>query len=223
LVKALRVEWNEMSKAEQMEVTAGALEKLEEVREMKNTATHNVAINAYHDVRGTMASINTQLENLHHRTGVEILIVGARSQSSSFMLPFAWSTSDRLDEHFQMQFKVSTAQYAAQMECFLLSGMEGTVTNYQNKLLMLKQKTAQLIFEKLQLIARPDKVARMYYRDFDVHITNKFGIILENWPLKTFTSPGNVGSRVELDTLFHAWESGATRFRRLSPADLETW
>ncbi|KAI0681976.1 hypothetical protein BC835DRAFT_1425003 [Cytidiella melzeri] len=63
----------------------------------------------------------------------------------------------------------------------------------------------------------------MYYVDFNLHITDKLGIVVENWPLKLFTAPGSIGSRIELNTLFHAWETGATHFRRLAPAELDAW
>jgi hypothetical protein len=63
----------------------------------------------------------------------------------------------------------------------------------------------------------------MYYQNFDDNITAKFGVVVENWPLKKFCNPSEVGSRYELKTLFHAWQSGATRFRQLSDVELEEW
>ena len=142
-MSTLRQEWLDMSLVEREDFVEEAKAHLEEVRDMKQHATHNVAINAYHDVRGTLASVYAQvsivsvcyplytitktmkLEYLSHRTGTEIMVVGSRSQSSSFLVPFTWSTSDQLDEHFQLKCKMSPAQYAAQLECYLLSGVEG--------------------------------------------------------------------------------------------------
>lgn len=63
----------------------------------------------------------------------------------------------------------------------------------------------------------------MFYVGFESHITEKLGIILVNWPLAQLVSPGAIGSRLELQTLYNAWSSGATHFRRLSPAELELW
>lgn len=34
-----------------------------------------------------------------------------------------------------------------------------------------------------EFAARPDQVSRMYYQNFGDHITEKYGIIIENWPL----------------------------------------
>ncbi len=63
----------------------------------------------------------------------------------------------------------------------------------------------------------------MMYVNFESHITEKFGIIVENWPLEKFIAPGAIGSRIELQTLYNAWSTGATSFRRLSPAELKEW
>jgi hypothetical protein len=114
-----------------------------------------------------------QLENLHHRTEVEFLLFGSRSNSSSFMRPTSWSTSDRIEEYFQLQFKKSPGEFAGMMECFLLSGLKGeydlgvgadclsnvvdigTVNVYRNNLMVLKQKVAKLIFNELCTSAQP--------------------------------------------------------------------
>ncbi|KAI0083235.1 hypothetical protein BDY19DRAFT_910751 [Irpex rosettiformis] len=201
LMQDLRERWRDMSELERAEFTEDAKEHLEERREMKQIAVHNVPINEFHD-----------LEYLCNRTSTEIMIIGSRAQSSSYLVPFTL-----------LKFKMSPAQYAAQLECFLLSGIEGAVQKCENELAKLKKKTADLIIEKLQFVGRPDQISRMYYRDFEMHITHKFGIVVENWPLKDFVCPSHVSSRIELDTLYHGWESGATHFRRLSPAELTEW
>jgi hypothetical protein len=72
-------------------------------------------------------------------------------------------------------------------------------------------------------IARPDKLSRMFYSNFETHITDKFGIVVVNWPLPQFVSPCALGSRLELQTLHNAWQSGSTYFRRLSREELAQW
>lgn len=72
-------------------------------------------------------------------------------------------------------------------------------------------------------VAAPDVVSKMFYVNFDEHITNKFGIVLEGWPLKKLVAPGIVGSRPDVDVIINAFSSGVARFRRLSPAELESW
>jgi hypothetical protein len=72
-------------------------------------------------------------------------------------------------------------------------------------------------------IARPDKLSRMFYSNFETHITDKFGIVVVNWPLPQFASPCALGSCLELQTLRNAWQSGSTYFRRLSREELVQW
>lgn len=72
-------------------------------------------------------------------------------------------------------------------------------------------------------VARPDMIKRIMYTNFDKHITDKYGIVCENWPLERFCAPADLYSRAELQVLYQAWDSDTTTFRRLSPAELEAW
>lgn len=63
----------------------------------------------------------------------------------------------------------------------------------------------------------------MYYHNFDHHITAKYRIVIENWPLTKFCCPGDINSRTEISVLKSAWDSGATRFNKLSDTEFEKW
>ena len=63
----------------------------------------------------------------------------------------------------------------------------------------------------------------MFYQNFDRNITAKYGVIIENWPLETFSSPSDINSRNEIRVLLQAWESGTTRFRKLSDEEFAQW
>src|SRR5277367_610883 len=63
----------------------------------------------------------------------------------------------------------------------------------------------------------------MNYANFEGAITEKHGIIIENWPLKTFCCPSDIKSRNEVKVLLHAWESGITHFRLMSAQEWEGW
>ncbi len=62
----------------------------------------------------------------------------------------------------------------------------------------------------------------MFYVNFEDHITARFGVVLENWPLKKFAVPGSL-SRIELEVLLNAWQNGMTRFRDLTDDEWEEW
>ncbi|KAG1884776.1 hypothetical protein F4604DRAFT_1919299 [Suillus subluteus] len=63
----------------------------------------------------------------------------------------------------------------------------------------------------------------MYYHNFDHHITAKYRIIVENWPLTKFCCPGDLNSWTEISVLKSAWDSGATRFHKLTDTEFEEW
>ena len=68
-----------------------------------------------------------------------------------------------------------------------------------------------------------NEVNRMYYKNFDQHITRKHGIVIEGWPLRTFDNPSAIGSQVELKVLLGSWETGAMRFRKMSNEEHMAW
>jgi hypothetical protein len=64
---------------------------------------------------------------------------------------------------------------------------------------------------------------RMIYKGFDKHITRKHGIVIEGWPLGTFDNPSSIGSQLELKVLLNAWQTGATRFRKMNDKEHMAW
>lgn len=67
------------------------------------------------------------------------------------------------------------------------------------------------------------QVPRMYYTNFDNAITEKYHVVLEGWPLEKFCNPSDIRSRTEISVLMTSFESGATRFRKLSTTEFEQW
>ncbi|KAH9853145.1 hypothetical protein C2E23DRAFT_729112, partial [Lenzites betulinus] len=216
-------QWKAMSKEEQETVTEGALLELQERHEGHKRGTHTVPIQAFHDTRSTLASIQRELEDLHARTGTEILLFAVRSDLGSFNTPFCFWSDDRLSEFITYSTKLSVDKFVMKMESFCISGMQGVAFNYVQGLLKLKQDAAVLINTKLKAACTRGAVNRMAYVNFDAHITARVGVVVENWPLKRFCAPGEICSRPELDTLIQAFTTGAARFRSLSDEEWASW
>lgn len=64
---------------------------------------------------------------------------------------------------------------------------------------------------------------RMIYDRFDDQITGKYGVVVKNWPIKDFCNPSSVVTRIELQTLYNGWESGVTRFEKLTAEEMKAW
>ena len=84
-------------------------------------------------------------------------------------------------------------------------------------------RTMFLLMELFLGLAAGMPVPRMYYTNFDRAITEKYHVILEGWPLEKFCSPSEIVSRNEVSVVMASFESGATRFRKLSPTEFEKW
>jgi len=62
--------------------------------------------------------------------------------------------------------------------------------------------------------AAKTKVPRMYYKNFDHNITEKYGVVC---------SPADLNSRNEVEILYNAWKTGTTTFQRLTEEEWESW
>ena len=69
----------------------------------------------------------------------------------------------------------------------------------------------------------PDGKLKMFYKGFDTHITLKYGVIIEGWPLPRsagdLIAPSQVGSRPELTVLINAWKNDIAHFRKLTQSE----
>jgi hypothetical protein len=97
-----------------------------------------------------------------------MLLIAVRSSSDRFNQPYYFNTSEKVSDFFTLTFKFSLPDIVSKLECFCLSGVEGTLvsTPYNiandlalslpgvlakrdNAFLELKKKTASLIAGKL--------------------------------------------------------------------------
>ncbi|KAF7791528.1 hypothetical protein EIP86_002544 [Pleurotus ostreatoroseus] len=212
-----------MSKQAQKEATQDAIKELDERKEMRNLALHNVPVAAFHDMRASQNLMKTQFSEMCTRTNAEGLVLTVRTEWEHYNRPFVLSSSERVEQFFQMTCGRSVTDFARQLEQYCLSGVGAVADNYVADLNKLKGQVTSVINSKLADVARPDNVGRMFYKNFEEHITKRFGLILEGWPLKKFQAPGYINSRPELNVLMNAFSSDAARFRRLTDAEFERW
>ncbi|THU80799.1 hypothetical protein K435DRAFT_809605 [Dendrothele bispora CBS 962.96] len=122
-----------------------------------------------------------------------------------------------------MAFKQTPHLIASRLEGYCISGVEGITRNYVQETIQMKKNLVQLIQDKLNAAAGKTKVPRMYYKNFDQHIMAKYGIKIVNWPLEKFRCPSKIPTRVEVQLLMSAWESGTTYFHKMTSAEWKDW
>jgi hypothetical protein len=113
----------------------------------------------------------------------------------------------------------------------------GVVNNYRGKLVALKSETSALILRELSkffiyiphwmLTYYPGAVthvnAKMYYQNFDSHITRTHRVVIQGWPLPKFCCPSDIGSLTEVQLLYDSWKSQSTTFRKLTDVEWKKW
>lgn len=63
----------------------------------------------------------------------------------------------------------------------------------------------------------------MVYDRFDELITRQYGVVVKGWPLPKFCNPSAVTSRIELELLYNAWQTGVSCFQKLTTEELDIW
>ncbi|THU88292.1 hypothetical protein K435DRAFT_607629, partial [Dendrothele bispora CBS 962.96] len=215
--------WAAMSNEEQQEATSSTLKELEDSRDNRELAHHNSSISAFHDVRTTIEDAKLLLQRLNSRTGVESMLVVVRSNSEHFNPPEAWVTSERVGSFCELAFKQTPHAIALCLEGYCISGVEGVARNYVAETVEMKKDLVKLIFEKLKIAGGKTHIPRMYYKNFDDHITAKHGIKIINWPLEKFCCPSELSTRVDIQVLRNAWESGTTFFYKMTKSEWNDW
>ncbi|KAG1869943.1 hypothetical protein F4604DRAFT_1583844 [Suillus subluteus] len=188
--------WNAMSQQEKIDATEGLMEDLEDHRNNKALASHNIPINAFHDIRATLDSVTQTLATLSARTGCHTALITVRGDLDHYNRPYVYLSDDRVGDFFQLALKETPSNFATRLEGYCTSGL---------------REAAQV------------PISRMYYVNFDENITAPYGVVLDNWPLKKFASPGDIGSMVEVKIVYNAFRTGATKFRKLTAAEWEDW
>ncbi|THU89321.1 hypothetical protein K435DRAFT_865402 [Dendrothele bispora CBS 962.96] len=197
--------WGGMSEEERADATTDAMKEIEEKRENRELASHNSLISAFHDVRTTMEDAKLMLQRLNSRTGAESIIITVRSNSEHFNPPDAWVTSD------------------SHLEGYCISGVEGVARNYVTETTEMKKELVKLIADKLRAAGGKTHITHMYYKNFDDHITAKYGVKIVNWPLEKFCCPSELSTRVDIQVLRNAWESGTTYFYKMTSSEWKEW
>ncbi|KAG2115298.1 uncharacterized protein F5147DRAFT_769755 [Suillus discolor] len=201
-----------MSPQEKIDATKDLMEDLEEHRNNKSLKSHNVPISAFYDIRATLDS----LANLSARTGCHTALITVRGDLDHYNRPYVYLSDDHVGDFFQLALKETPSNFATRLEGYCV------ISNYKKSFLQLKSRTSALTLNKL-CEAMQVPIPRMYYVNFDENIIAQHSVVLENWPLTKFASPGDIGLMVEVKIVYNAFMSGATKFRKLTAAEWQEW
>ncbi|EIW53125.1 uncharacterized protein TRAVEDRAFT_24434 [Trametes versicolor FP-101664 SS1] len=217
-----RALWASMSDEEKAQFNEEAMKDLEEAKEMKALSVQSVPINAFHDARATLDGIFKEIQRLHARTGIEIGLVAVRSAKNHHTPAMSFGTSARVHEFIQMSLDTSLDDIAWGLEAYCLSGVSGLLERSVDVIQDLQSRTASLISQRLGDISK-GAVKKMIYSGFADRITSRQGLVIEGWPLKAFQAPSSFRTRLELSTLFQAWERKTAHFRKLTEPEWRQW
>ncbi|KAJ4488824.1 hypothetical protein C8J55DRAFT_423108, partial [Lentinula edodes] len=195
--KIIAEKWWAMSDKERVAATEGEVVALCEWREIKELGTwHNADVSANHDLSMTPTPLypgclltDFLLTSLNARTGDESILVVSRGSLTCFRPPETYCSSGKSETFLSTVLKTSGEDLAMQMDACMVVGIEGVARNQVQVLTEMKGKVSGLILQKLKAAGGKYEIKKMFYTNFDEHITCPFGIMVKNWPLKEFKNP----------------------------------
>ncbi|TFK78125.1 hypothetical protein K466DRAFT_607290, partial [Polyporus arcularius HHB13444] len=156
----------------------------------------------------------------------DVLFIAVRSKLDFWNAPYVFWSNDCVATFWETLTKKNLYDLALQMEGFSISGLESIVRKHADELLIVKKEAADLILDKLRevsLLAARGSITKMYYTNFEKHITLKYGIVLQNWPLQEFKAPGKFSSIPLLQMLSDCFKQGTSQFVALSDVEWAAW
>ena len=66
-----------------------------------------------------------QIQRLHARTGVEVVLIAVRSAKEHYNRPHVVTTSDRVSDFFEITMKENVFDVTVRLEAYMLSGVQG--------------------------------------------------------------------------------------------------
>ncbi|KAI0674308.1 hypothetical protein C8Q78DRAFT_966290, partial [Trametes maxima] len=222
VVSEIAAQWQSMGTEEKERTAETLVQELEEFREMKSLSLQTVPISSFHDVRGGMSKMFEDARQQYARTGYNLIIIGCKTSRDQISPPMTFATSQAALDFFPMTLGTTLDDLVSSFEAYSLSGVPGLVGRTIDVIQGLQSHASGLIVQKLGDIT--ERAAhKMFYVGFADHITAKYGVVIDNWPLPRFSSPSNLRTRIELTTLINSWETGVTRFRKLTRREWDRW
>ena len=93
--KQISEKWKTLSPAQRKDITSEAKQKIEEEREGRKLAAHSIPLNAFHDARSTIQSIETQVGHPQLISLAVLKLRSCRNCILGLVLNSCWSPVDQ--------------------------------------------------------------------------------------------------------------------------------
>ncbi|TCD61822.1 hypothetical protein EIP91_007867 [Steccherinum ochraceum] len=252
VIAQVKAEWDSMSSQERAEATADSMKELAEKRAKDAAKEASKTVPVAKDVATTLKAIQTELENLRTRTGIEVAVIAVRGEGIHDYKPWTFATSDRVSQFFKNCHKCTIRDVAKHMERYCLtlpsavamalpipstsavvpvehlaSASSSLALDPTPNLSYLKY-VASLKQETSTLITQRlfdithGQCTSIHYVNFE-KITSKHRVVVRNWPLPEFKAPSEISSQHEITLLLAAWRSGRAHFHLLDDEEYQAW
>ncbi|KAF8324835.1 hypothetical protein F5887DRAFT_838566, partial [Amanita rubescens] len=157
---------------------------LDEYAQTKAVASKGVRVSArskVNDASQTLEAIETMLDNLCSRTGLEALLFATRGSLDMPLKGVTYATPG-VEEFLQSTMKIDTTDFLAKMEGFALQGLKaGVVQNHQQRRTELRTSVRNEVTKQLRDITGVNS-ARMEWKHYFRNVVKRYSIEIQGWP-----------------------------------------
>ncbi|KAL0567344.1 hypothetical protein V5O48_014656 [Marasmius crinis-equi] len=179
------------------------------------------------DVAKSVDNIMTVMQGLKTHCGIEFVGLVVKNRPEPFMNPKWLATDGRIHDYLSLILRGWDPTYIGKkVEAFAVAGCDATkiFKSQKDQGEALKQNIVRLVQDGLDQTCGTENQLMQYER-FDTTITMRYHVVVEGWPTGIpFQKPSAFGGALEpLFRLRNAWQTGETRFRKLSDEEFQGW
>ncbi|KIM81189.1 hypothetical protein PILCRDRAFT_504494 [Piloderma croceum F 1598] len=201
-------------KPEQKQALVNALE---ESRAVDDTGIVRRPLAQLHDTRIVLERVCRELQNLHYRCGIEIILYGVRGNPAHHSAPVLLMTP-KAETFIGTVLGLKGSLVLTQFEAFALNGLTGVLRSHEERRNFMKSYISKTIKEQIQLLAN-DSTLRMEFRHYEKKIVEEKGIVITGWTYHKFVSPSDFKKLADIKELYDAIRAGTCKATQLSSED----
>ncbi|KAF8130812.1 hypothetical protein EV363DRAFT_1138899, partial [Boletus edulis] len=174
------------------------------------------------DATHTLQAVESELDNLKARTGVEAILYASRGTTDLPLRGLAFATGG-VKDFMASVMGVDKIDLVSKMEGFAIQGMRGAAKNHQERVSHLRGQIREIITRKLHEVTG-DPSAKMQWKYYFRNVVMRHKVMIKGWPSTIpFANLSDMSSSYsQLEMLLRKWESGAISWEVVSDEELET-
>ncbi|KAH7904733.1 hypothetical protein BJ138DRAFT_979063, partial [Hygrophoropsis aurantiaca] len=197
---------------------------VEEYKQQKDLKTYGHRISTksrVNDVTLTVKSVESQLNSLHSRTGVETILFATRGSTDLPLRTISFTTPG-VKDFMDTAMGIETNDFVTRLEGYAVQGIKGAAKNHQQRVSAVRGDLRKEILDQLRATSG-DPTAKMQWKYYLQNVVQEYMVQIVGWPNDIpFANLSDISSALpDLQSLLRKWKSGVIRWEKVSDEELK--